>query len=289
MSELPADFEEQPIVWSDEAVRVSESFQQEDSLQGAIAAVVKATKFKALCRRTIRSHEKAILELKQDNDDGSESSDEAVSDTEEARKLKSDNLETPPKNSAITMARLKSIVSEFKAGTEPKNNYTLPPAVLSSLRSIGDPKPFRPSMQYKNASMVDDDVDDVEREDADTGKNRKKQGPKKKLKGPKVSKKFRRVRKALRKAKKSKHQPENEKIAAEASTPTSKKRSGGANDMPGSYVPGKFREARLEFIRGQMEKCSLPWKEACKLWLPSAERAALLQGMSASERSKRRF
>ena len=34
MSEIPAEFEEQPIVWSDEAVRISERFQAETSLQG---------------------------------------------------------------------------------------------------------------------------------------------------------------------------------------------------------------------------------------------------------------
>lgn len=34
MSELPGEFEEQPIVWSDEAVRISQSFREEASLQG---------------------------------------------------------------------------------------------------------------------------------------------------------------------------------------------------------------------------------------------------------------
>ena len=34
MSEIPGEFEEQPIVWSDEAVRISEMFKQEASLQG---------------------------------------------------------------------------------------------------------------------------------------------------------------------------------------------------------------------------------------------------------------
>ena len=34
MSEIPAEFEEQPIVWSDEAVRISGRFQAETSLQG---------------------------------------------------------------------------------------------------------------------------------------------------------------------------------------------------------------------------------------------------------------
>ncbi|OLP87051.1 Retrovirus-related Pol polyprotein from transposon TNT 1-94 [Symbiodinium microadriaticum] len=180
---------------------------------------------------TTKSHEKAITELKQDGD-----SEDGDSDLK-ARKLKSENLVTPPKDHAIIM--------------------------------------------YKNANTVDDDmpVDD------DVGK---KHVPKSR-KGRRKANKFRRVRQAVMNAKKN--ALTKPKKSDTASAPTSKpKRTAGADEVkPGSYAPGKFRDARLDFIRRQMREQGLSWKEACKLWLPSAERASFLQGMSKSELSKRRF
>ena len=119
------------------------------------------------------------------------------------------------------------------------------------------------------------------------GPAKKKQGPKtKKKKVRRCGKKLMKVRQAVLNARKN--LPNKTKSEA---APTSKpEKNTGADDIkPGGYKPGKFREARLEFIRCQMQKQSLPWKEASKLWLPSAERASLLQGMSKSELSKRRF
>ena len=183
--------------------------------------------------------------------------------------------------------------------------------VLSSLASIPEPAPFLPCLQplgsynyisgelglsmhwcfclsfralatrYKNANTVDDDmpVDD------DVGK---KHVPKSR-KGRRKANKFRRVRQAVMNAKKN--ALTKPKKSDTASAPTSKpKRTAGADEVkPGSYAPGKFRDARLDFIRRQMREQGLSWKEACKLWLPSAERASFLQGMSKSELSKRRF
>ncbi|CAE7727601.1 unnamed protein product, partial [Symbiodinium necroappetens] len=204
-----------------------------------------------------------------------------------ARKLKSENLETPPKDHAIIMSRLKSIVSDVKQSKQPNNKYTLPPAVLSSLASIPEPAPFRPSLhfralatRYKNANTVDDDMPVDDDADKNVPKSRKRR---------RKANKFRRVRQAVMNAKKN--ELTKPKRPDAASAPTSKpKRTAGADEVkPASYAPGKFRDARLDFIRRQMHEQSLSWKEACKLWLPSAERASFLQGMSKSELSKRRF
>ena len=134
--------------------------------------------------------------------------------------------------------------------------------------------------RYKNANTVDDDMPVDDDADKNVPKSRKRR---------RKANKFRRVRQAVMNAKKN--ELTKPKRPDAASAPTSKpKRIAGADEVkPASYAPGKFRDARLDFIRRQMHEQSLSWKEACKLWLPSAERASFLQGMSKSELSKRRF
>ena len=84
--------------------------------------------------------------------------------------------------------------------------------------------------------------------------------------------------KVCKKAQAPKPDPGNQENPAEALV-----------DEPPKYVPGKFRAARLEWIREAVKEQGVNWREACQLWHTSTRKAELLQGMSKAELSKRRF
>lgn len=71
--------------------------------------------------------------------------------------------------------------------------------------------------------------------------------------------------------------------------------SGPAADQPaaaeeaGTYVPGKFNQVRLDYIRKHRAATGVSFKEASNVWMSSSERASLLANVPLSQMKKRRF
>ena len=77
---------------------------------------------------------------------------------------------------------------------------------------------------------------------------------------------------------------------ASSSKDGTKSNSNKSNEEPDTlYKPGNFKEERFKFIYETMKEKGIPFKEASKLWIPSARRASLLDGLSKSELQRRRF
>ena len=126
------------------------------------------------------------------------------------------------------------------------------------LEDPGSKKHIFQKLRWKNADYNSDDEADVDADMKGTS-GKKKHPAKKRKKG-------------------------NKKTGKKDATP---KRSAEAVET--CYQPGKFRQARIDFIRKLVEKEGLSWREASQRWLPSPLRASLLAGLSKSELSKRRF
>ena len=120
-------------------------------------------------------------------------------------------------------------------------------------------------MRYKHQEC--DSADEAD-ELADTGSSKKPKGKPKK-----------------RKCKKAKVQNPSKTDGSISSKGKAKHPTDGSCN----YQPGSFRQERLDFIHKTMEEKSIKFFEAAKYWLPSARRAALLDGLSRSELQRRRF
>ena len=59
--------------------------------------------------------------------------------------------------------------------------------------------------------------------------------------------------------------------------------------VPPNYSPGSYSQERLRFIRAMVDAKKASFREASAMWKDSVERASLLEGMSHSEKVRRRF
>ena len=98
------------------------------------------------------------------------------------------------------------------------------------------------------------------------------------------------------KAKKAKSGPAkpSKKKASPKEKPTKKPYEGDAlheaGDDDHTYKPGKFREARIAFIRkARRQNPSLSYKEASTQWNLSNERAEYIASLPLEEQARRRF
>ena len=144
-------------------------------------------------------------------------------------------------------------------------------------------------MRYKNEDLESEVEDGEEAEGVKPRKNKHKQKKK-----PKKSKAWKsRKRKLAAKMKNKKDKPAVSrapvtKAKLGAAKAEKAKTSKGESGAP-FYNPGAFKDARVKFISETRAAKNVSYQDANQLWMQSAERAKMLEGMPMSELIRRRF
>ncbi|CAE7421358.1 unnamed protein product [Symbiodinium sp. CCMP2456] len=154
-----------------------------------------------------------------------------------------------------------------------QNTFVVPPAVLSNIQAMSKdlaPTPFLPSSQWKGEYVSD--CEDADPEECEPIQDEKPEAKTPKAKGKAKAK-------AKAKARAAGQDAPAAKVRIEVDAP----------HADCNYVPGEFRKRKKAYVQDCTKSGYLTYWEALQAWNFSDERAQLLQNLSPSELSRRRF